>query len=131
MFAFRRRRESFLGLLIALLVIAALFGGFFYVMNPAHHRYSDDPCLDVTWHASMQLGDAERHQNVAGMAAAYDLGVKGLTICSRDPHRDSDRRTQYRRALAIARRAAASWHAFAAAGKEWPQGADAPAIMQF
>jgi len=130
-FAFRQRRESFLGVLIALLVLGVLFGGFFYVMNPAHHRYSDDACLDVTWHASMQLGDAERHQDVAGMAAAYDLGVKGLTICSRDPHRDAAHRKQYRRALAVAQQAAARWHAYAAAGKEWPQNADAPEIMKY
>jgi hypothetical protein len=130
-FAFLRRREWFLGLLIALLVLGALFGGFFYVMNPAHHRYSDDACLDVTWHASMQLGDAERHQDVAGMAAAYDLGVKGLTICSRDPHRDLARRKRYRRALTVVQRAAANWHAFAAAGKDWPPGADAPDIMLY
>jgi hypothetical protein len=130
-FAFRRRRESFLGLLIALLVLGALFGGFFYIMNPAHHRYSNDVCLDVTWHASMQLGDAERHQDVAAMAAAYDLGVKGLTICSRDPRRDPARRKRYRDALAVSQRAAARWHAFAAAGTGWPQGADAPEIMQY
>jgi hypothetical protein len=130
-FALRPRRESFLGVLIALFVLGVLFGGFFYVMNPAHRRYSDDACLDVTWHASMQLGDAEQHQDVAGMAAAYDLGVKGLTICSRDPHRDPARRTRYRNALAVAQRAAVHWHAFAAAGTEWPQGADAPEIMLY
>ena len=131
MFPLRLRRESFLGLLVGLVVLGALFGGFFYVMSPAHHRYSDDACLDVTWHASMRLGDAERHQDVAGMAAAYDLGVKGLTICSRDPHRDAARRQRYRNALAVAQLAAARWHAFAAAGNEWPQGADAPDIMRY
>lgn len=120
-----------MAVLLGLLLLGALFGGFFYVMNPAHHRYSDDPCLDVTWHASMQLGDAQRHQNVAEMAAAYDLGVKGLTICSRDPHRDAARRNRYRRALAVAQRAAARWHAYAAAGTAWPEGADAPEIMQY
>ena len=80
---------------------------------------SDDPCLNDTRHANVEIFDAEQHQDAAAMASAYDRGVRGLTACLHDPQRVGDHRHRYAASLVQARKAATEWHAFAATGGAW------------
>ncbi|HWT05497.1 MAG TPA: hypothetical protein VN224_07050 [Xanthomonadales bacterium] len=60
-----------IGLLPAVGLMAFLYFGF--TLGPD----SDDPCLNDTHRANVQIVDAEQHQDAAAMAAAYDRGMKG------------------------------------------------------
>lgn len=81
--------------------------------------YGGDQCLNDTARANDQLFHAQQRQDASAMAAAYDVGVRGLKACLRDPHRVGDHRRRYAASLVQAREAAAEWHAFAATGAAW------------
>lgn len=121
MFAMRPRKPTLLGALVGMFIGLLPVAGFmvFLYYGLTWVPYSDDPCLNDTRRANVQLGDAAQHQDAAAMAAAYDRGVKGLTECLLDPQRTGDHRKRYAESLVEARKAAAEWHAFAATGGEW------------
>ncbi|MDQ6926523.1 MAG: hypothetical protein M3154_09840, partial [Candidatus Eremiobacteraeota bacterium] len=76
---------ALVGMSIGLLPVVAFMAFLYFGLTLM--PYSDDPCLNDTRRANIQIGDAEQHQDAAAMAAAYDRGIKGLTECLRDPQR--------------------------------------------
>lgn|GEM_PF-2521044 len=134
MFDVRPRKPTLLGAFIGMsigLVPVAGFMAFLY-FGLSWMPYSDDPCLNDTHGANVQISGAEQHQDAAAMAAAYDRGVNGLTECLRDPQRVGDHRKRYAKSRVEARKAAAEWHAFAATGRAWRDGPDRyPTIAEY
>ena len=105
------------GILIGMLPSVALVTFLYFGLG--RMPYGNDPCLNDTTRANSELAYAQQRQDAAATAAAYDVGVRGLTECLRDPHRVGDHRRRYAASLVQARQAASEWHAFAATGGAW------------
>jgi hypothetical protein len=105
------------GMLIGVLPFVALAA--FLYLGLGRTPYGDDQCLNDTARANDELFHAQQRQDASAMAAAYDVGVRGLSECLRDPRRVGDNHRHYAASLVEARKAAADWHAFAAKGGAW------------
>jgi hypothetical protein len=121
------------GVIVRLVVVFALVcGGFWWAFTVTTSRPAagGDPCNDGTWNADREIGRAASTQSISAMTAAIDHGVAALTICVNDPSRGAVHHDNYVRGLAVAKRAAARWHAYGP-NESWPTRGPVPNIPQY